>query len=887
MAMLKLIRRLRYLVRLRHVEADLREELEFHRAERQRQFEREGIPTSEAVHASRHALGNMTLAREDARGIWVGLAVERTWQDLRYGARALRHNAVFTIVAVLTLALGIAATVAMFSVINTILLRPLPYADPDRLAVVWTADPARNIHEGATSFLTLNDWRENHQFADLAFWREHAGNLTGDGEPERVVGALTSSNLFSLLGVAPQVGRTFSTEEDRQREPVVVLAYPLSQRRFGSPSSAIGHDLEIDGRRLHIIGVMPEGFYFPTKDVQHWEPASLMSSWSQKPAVADRSWGNRYAELWRVVVRLKRDANVAAAERQMNAIAARLAAAYPASDPDFIGYTTEIVPLLQQATGHDLQIALWILLSAVGMVLLIACANVSNLVLARGAARTRELGIRAALGAGRARLIHQLLIENGLIAIAAGVLGSLAATGAVRAIAASAPGIPRLDEIRVDGPVLASMVAVSLASGLLCGIIPAWRLSRGNTADVLKETGAGTPGGVTGARLRGALVVLECTLALMLLAGAGLLMRSLLLVRAVDAGFDTRSVLVARVNLPIPVSREWRREEWETFATLTDRIASLPGVRSAGAITNVIAVNHPEEAVTIEGRPGLAGRQSNLLINTEDVTPGFFEALGIPPLQGRLFTRQEQNRPIAIVNQSFANRFFPGENPIGKRFKEGGADAKAAWITIVGVVADMHRYGLERQPIPEFFFPSTEPTMDLAIRTTGDPMLAAPLVRDAIRSTYGAAIVLRMSSVDGMFGELSAQRKFQAWMMTLFAAAALALAAVGVYGIVHFVVAQRRHEFAVRIALGASGRDLFRLVLLGGMRLPALGVLAGLFGAFAMTRVIENLLFQVRPTDPATFFGAAALLLAVALVACWMPARRAARVDPLAVLRVE
>jgi predicted permease len=883
--MTKLLRRLSYLLRQHRVERDLAQEIEFHRTLQAEQLQRNGLNAESAVRESVRVMGNMALAREDARHIWLGRAIDAVWQDVRYAARSLRRNKFFAAVAVLTLAVGISANAAMFSVINAILLRPLPYSDPDRLVLVWVADPARNIHEGPTSFLTLTDWRrENKSLSDLAFWQERAGNITGGVEPERVVGAFASANLFPLLGVPPLVGRTFTADEERKREAVVVVSHRLWQRRFGGARGALGQTLEIDGRPLRIIGVMPPGFQFPTRDVHHWEPATLMSSWSSKPPLAERSWGNRQAELWRVVARLTPGARIRDAQTQMDAIGQQLARSYPSTDPDFIGYQTELVPLLQQVTGRNLQIALWTLLGAVGMVLLIACANVANLLLARGASRMRELSVRAALGAGRRRLIQQLLIENSVFAAAAGVAGSLAAVAAVRTIAASATPIPRLDEVGIDTPVLVFMIGVSVLSGVLFGILPAWKLSVGRPVDGLKE---GAIDGGPASRARAALVVAECALTITLLVGAGLLMQSLLLVRSVNAGFETANVLVARIHLPIPVSPAWRRQEWDTFGELARRLEALPGVRGAGAITHLLTFEYPEEAITVEGRPSVVDKSNNVLINTADVTPGFFRAMGVPLVSGRFFTYQEQNARIAIVNESFARRFFPGESPLGKRFKEGGPATKDAWITVVGVVGDMRRHGLEAGPMPEFFFPSTEPTMDVVIRANTDPRSLGTAIRDTIRSIYANAIVLEMRTVDEMFGELTAQRRFQAWLMAAFAGVALLLSAVGIFGLVHFTVSQRQREFGLRIALGATRQDMFRHVVGRGLRLPAIGSALGLIGAFAVTRVIDHLLFQVSPTDPVTFAGVATLLMTVAVVACWIPARRATRVDPLTALRCD
>ena len=871
----------------RRAAADLAEEMETHRQMAERRLRESGISAADAASASRRAMGNITLAHEDARAVSVPWSFETWWQDVRYGVRMLRKNPGFTLVAVVTLALGIGANTAMFSVVNTVLLRPLPYAAADRLAVIWTADPSRNIHESATSYPTFTDWRtQSRHFADMAFWRTHEGNLFGAGEPERVTGAQTSANLFALLGVNPVLGRTFTPDDERNRAPVVVLSHRLWQRRFGADPAAIGRTIEIDRRPLEIIGVMPDGFYFPTRNIQHWVPASLMVLWAAKPSVAERSWTNRFADLWHVVGRLAPGATIEGAQAEMSTIGRRLAGTYPTSDPDVVGFGVEVVPMLMQVTGRNLQIALWVLLGAVGFLLLIACANVANLLLARAAARRREFAVRSALGAGHARLLRQLLVEHTLLAFAGGVLGSAIAVAGVRLLAASTTTpIPRLDEAEVDGAVLAFAALVSALAAVLFGMVPAWKVSREESSLALKDTGPAMAGGFAATKARGVLVVAQCALAVALLAGAGLLMRSLLLVRAVDPGYDSANVLLVRVNLPLPVSREWRRQEWDMFGQINDRIRALPGIVGAGGITNLLMIHNPEQAVTIEGRPHLSSALRNQLVSAEDVTPGFFQAMGIPLRRGRHFTHGEPNAPVAIVNDTFARRFFGTEDPVGKRFKEGGPDARSIWITIVGVVGDMRQQGIERQVLPQFFFPSTEPTMDIAVRTRGHAAQAAPAVRDVIRSVYRDATIVRTTTIEELFGELGAQRRFQTGLLTLFAACAVLLTAVGVYGVMHFTVSQRAHEFGVRLTLGATRRDLARLVLAEGLRLPLAGLCLGLAAALGLTRVLKHMLFGITATDPLTFSLVAAVVTSVALIACWLPARRASRVDPIVALR--
>jgi predicted permease len=436
--------------------------------------------------------------------------------------------------------------------------------------------------------------------------------------------------------------------------------------------------------------------------------------------------------------------------------------------------------------------------------------------------------------------------------------------------------------VSVDWRVLTFTAAVSLLASVLCGTAPAWRLSSGNAADSLRQSGAAT-GGLSARRTRRLIVVVECALAVVLLAGAGLLIRSLALVRSIDPGVDASHVLLVRVNLPLPVSPQWRRQEWATFQQIEERIAQIPGVTHVGTIQNFLNPANPEEALVIEGSPGATG---DTLVTVTDTTPGFFQAMGVPLVAGRFFTPQEQNTSVAIVNRSFATRFFGTASPIGRRFREG-VSGRAVWYTIVGVVGDMRRQGLERDPLPEYYYCSSEPTMDVAVRTGGNPTAIAGAVRDAIRRVYPNTVVLSTATVDATLGDLGAQRSFQTWVLGAFAAVALALSAIGIYGVVHFSVAQRRQEIGIRLALGASRSDISRLILSQGMAFPVAGTVLGLIGAASLTRVMRHLLFRVDAADPATFAAVATVLLAVSLAACWLPARRAMRMDPLVALRHE
>jgi predicted permease len=923
--MTKFFRRLLYVFRQRRLEADLAEEIESHRAMEQERFERMGVPPDDAKAASRRTLGNVTLAREDARSIWIASWIDRLSQDLRSGCRLLIRTPGFSTVVILTLALGIGANTAIFSAVNAVLLRPLPFAEPDRLAMLWTDDVRQDLHEEPTSFLTFEDWRrESRHFAEMALFRGEPSVILGGKSPERVLTGLVSANMFSLLGVRPILGRTFTPEEQDRDEAVAVLSHALWQRRFGGSSDVVGQTLQLDALRdvttLRIVGVMPAGFVFPNRDTQFWRSVSIRDR--------ERTEG-RFRFVVRpygVVGRLRGGSSIRQAQSEMTTIGQQLSAAYPAPGPDFPGFGVNVVPLLDHFASLRLQAVLWMLLGAVGLVLLLACVNAANLLLARGAARAGELALRASLGAGRPRLFRQLLTETAILTVVAGALGLAIANGGIRllvwmappgiypaagssyeltdsvrvAARSAQPGIQRLDEVSTDTSVLIFTLAIACATTLLFGLLPAWRLSRSDPGDVLKAR-AGVPGGVRSSRGASRLLMAaQCAMVVILLTGSGLLIRSAQRLHTVDLGFRSDRVLLLRVSLaPIagrsqagsPGDLPWRRTFYNEALA---RVRALPGVQSAGVIGDLLVRGTFDGSIAIAGRsPEAAGSLAWGLVG-----PGFFETLQVPLRRGRLFSDEDTLERIrlngltaeawqrsneawpVLVNEAFVRRFLPDDDPVGKRFSRGRDRYE-----ILGVVGDMRREGPERPVPPEFFEPYTGLTSELAVRTAFHPLALAAAAREAIQSVNRNAMVVSVSTLDRRLGELGAERRAQTWLLTAFAALGLALAAIGVYGVVRYAAASRRHEIAVRIALGAQRSDVYRLILGEGMIAPMTGAAIGLLGASWVTTVMSHLLFDVTPTDPLTFSGVGAVLIAAAFVACWLPARRASRVDPIGVLR--
>jgi putative ABC transport system permease protein len=792
--------------------------------------------------------------------------------DLRYAVRMMAKSPAVTALAILAMALGIGANTAIFSVVNAVLLRQLPYRDPDRLCMVWMDNRRLGLKEDLTSYPNFQDWRQSQSFEDMAGYTMTARVLVGDGEPERVLGAAIPSNFLPLLGVTPILGRNIAPEDEVPgKDNVALIGHGLWLRRFGGDPNIVGKTLPLaSGGSTQVIGVLPEGFRFPTKESQIWVPLAVSDG-------ARRARGGFW--MW-VVGRLKPGMELVRARAEMDTIGKRLEETYPNSNR---GLGVYVVPLKEQLIG-PVQTALWVLFGAVVLVLLIACANVANLFLARAAAREREMAVRAALGAGQGRIIRQLVTESVLLGLIAGGFGLVLALWGVEALRNLAPAdLPRIDDIGVDWRVLAFALSASLATGVLFGLAPA-----------LRAVGAGWASGtrVTRTRSSQALVVGEVALAVVLLGGAGLLIRSFVRLLAVDPGFRTERLLTFQMSVSSAKYPGQGPQLAAAYDQLLARVRALPGVEGAAAITSIFLSTTPNSGnFTVEGAPVIPLEQQ--IEATDDViTPDYFHVMGVPLKEGRWFTPQDgpDSPRVVIINETMARRFWPDGSPIGKRFKFGQPDSRSPWLTVVGVARDMRRQGLQKAARAETFLPLGQRPVrgfNLVIRTKGDPLAQAASVRELIRELDPYAPVSNLTTIERLIGESTAQRRFQMLLLALFAALALALAAVGVYGVNYYYVTQRTQEIGVRMALGAQRRDLIRLVLMQGLRLVAAGAALGLLASLALARVIESLLFGTPPRDLGTFAAVVGVIGVFGLLASYVPARRATKVDPMEALRYE
>jgi len=803
-------------------------------------------------------------------------------QDLRYGVRMLWKSPGFTIVAVLTLALGIGANTAIFSVVNGVLLRPLPFRDPSRLVLIAEKSSFPII---STSYENYLDWRDqSHSFESMEATRGSSITLTGAGEPERLNVRMATAGLFSMLGINAQIGRTFLPEEDRAGgTPVALLSYGLWQRRFGGSADIIGKTVNLDLQPYTVVGILPSGF-------QILQPADLylpFTPWA-KTLPADRNWHPGIIPL----ARLKQGVSKEQARGEMVGITKRLEQQYP----DYNTGTSADVVGLQDEIVQNSRPALLLLLGAVSFVLLIACANVANLLLARAASRGREVAIRTAMGASRGRVIRQLLTESVLLSLAGGLLGvivALAAVGLLPKIAGDS--IPQGAPIGLDPWVLAFTAVVSLFTGLLFGIVPALRTANLDLRGTLNEGSRGSTAGPGQHVLRGALVAMEIALAMLLLVGSGLLLRSFSRLQEVPPGFQPDHLLVADIPLS-PTAYAKPQDRYQFFDRLVERAKSLPGVRSAAA-ASFLPVSGGGSIIhfNITGRPPKSPHEF-VAAGYRTITPNYLETLGVPLLQGRFFTRgdNEKSPAVVIINATMAHTFFPNENPLGKRLQLGALpEQEVPTMEIVGVVGDVH-FGLGTDPQAEMYLPYRQadlllPVFQLSVvlRTAGDPALQTAALRSALAEIDPNQPLVKVRTMEENMATTVAQPRFRTWLIGILAMLALVLAAVGVYGVMSYTVTQRTSEIGVRVALGAQPKDVFRIIVGEGLRLALFGVGVGLVAALVLTRLLQSFLFGISAYDPLTFIAVSLLLTLVAVAASYFPARRATRVDPMIALRYE
>jgi putative ABC transport system permease protein len=792
-------------------------------------------------------------------------------RDARYAIRQLLMNPGFTVIAIVTLALGIGATTAMFSVVNGVLLRPFPYHEPDRLVFVNEIVPQYGRFSVAPA--TFLDWRkQNAVFEQIAAFTAGSATLADAGGPERVANGAVSWDVFDLLQVRPARGRGFRADEDAPgRNNVVVLSHGMWQRRFGGDPNILGRTIRLNGSPSTVIGVMPAEFYFPSRQAEFWSPIAI------NPVNASRG-----AHFLGVVARLKPGITLQRAHTEMKAISERLAVEYPNNSAN---ESAQVVALHEQVIGA-VRPALLTLLAAVGAVVLIACANVANLLLVRAAARRREIAVRTALGAGRWRLVMQMLSESTVLAVAGGTIGLLLAYLAIPSIGTlSAGSIPRVDDIRIDVTVLMFVTAISLVTGLLFGLAPAWQAARSHVSEVLKE-GSRSVATSGGRWVRSGLLIAEVALSIVLLVGATLLLRSFARLTGVDPGFRAENVLAFCVALPrMAYPEDHHRSTF--FNTLLAKLEARPEISSAGMVQTLPMRGGYVLSFEIRGRakpkPGEEPSANHRVVSAD-----YFKTLGIPLIRGRAFTNRDTEKApmVAVIDQTFADRYFAGSDPIGQAIDIGnGTDG---FYEIVGVVGDVHHGGLDGSPNPTMYVPFNQDVFDtmwVVARTDGDPAGLAAVVRQTLREIDGTLPAFGMTPLATVVSNSIAQRRFSMLLLAGFAGVALFLAAVGLYGVVAYSVSQRTQEIGVRMAIGARHRDVIGMVIGGGMRLALVGTGIGLVAALALSRVVRTMVYGVTPLDPVSYVITSCLLLAVAVLACYVPARRATRVDPITALR--
>jgi len=848
-----------------------------------------GMRPEEAHYAAVRKFGNVARVKEEVRDVWSFVWLEQLWQDVRFGLRTLAKNPVFTVVAMLTLALGIGANTALLTVVNGVLLNPLPYWQPERLVAVYGRDAT--FTETSVSYPNFLDWvRDNRSFSALTAYREDEFNLTGMGEAERVPAEMISASLFPLLGIEPTIGRAFRPEEDQVgAPPVALISSGLWKRKFGASSTVLGKSLTLNGIAYTIVGVIPADFHYAGAG---FEPSSVyvpIGQWND-PNFRDRNTVMGMG----IIGRLKAGVSLAQAKADMNALTRHLAAEYPEANK---GTGIALVPLKQAVVGN-IQPILLVLLGAVGFVLLIACANVANLLLALSTGRTREFAIRSALGATRGRVIRQLLTESIMLALSGGGLGLvLASWGLKGALTLLPKALPRAEEVHLDGRVLLFMLAASVLAGVLFGLVPALENSQHDLQETLKEGGRGSSG--PRHRAQRIFVVVEMALAVVLLAGAGLMIRSLSKLWGVDPGFDPHNVLTFDLSFPSAISSpDAIRTSWRQ---IHDRLDAVPGIRASSLSAGAVPLqSNPEVPFWPEGQPKPSSQAAMKMALFYLIQPEYLQVMRIPLKRGRFLSLQDSEHSplVVVIDDNFARLAFGSQDPIGRHVNFGILNITTE---IVGVVGHVKQWGLDTDStgpiqaqcylplsqLPDKLMSLAATGIGVAVRTSGSPPALVSSIRRALGQVNSQMVLSDAETMDGIISDSLAARRFSMILLGIFAALALVMSCVGIYGVISYLAGQRTHEIGIRIALGAERRNVLWMVLGEGAKMTLVGVAIGLAAAFGLTRVMASMLFGVTAHDPLSFAGVAVLLILVALMACYIPACRATKVDPMVALRYE
>jgi putative ABC transport system permease protein len=875
--MFRLLRdRLRGLVARETVLSEIRDELQFHEDRLAEQLERDGMPRNLARAEARRRVGNRGRLHDEGYDVRGGGYVEALVQDVSYAVRRLAANPGFTLVALVTLALGIGANTAIFSIASGVLLQPPPFQDPGRLVMIWNDNSRISEQHDWHSYPNYVDYRDlSTVFSGVSAFNLRSWTLTGGGDPERIPGCYATANLFDVLGVRPLYGRTFTREEDLGGSTnVVIVSYGFWQRRFGGRPGALGQSVVLNGASRTIVGIMPKGFAFPEGRTELWVPIPAPQYRSQRSA------------MWlQMIGRLKPGVTLVRAQEDLRRVNADIHARVPQQ----AGYGVFVESYADHVVGR-VRPAILILLGAVACVLLIACTNVANLLLARGATRQREIALRAAIGAGRGRLVRQLLTESLVLAVLGGLAGGALGWWCLHILLSAAPpDLPRVQEIGIDGRVLAFTAVATMVTGIAFGLVPALQTARTDPGSVLKEGARGSSG--SGVWIRRVLVVAEVALAVVLLVGAGLMIRSYLTLQRVDLGFRTDHVLTGEVVLQGARYND-AAPAVEFYRQLTGRLAAMPGVQGAAAISTIFLTATPSSTnFSIEGRPDFRPEDA-VEVPTDSVTPTYFSVMDVPLLAGRMFTDADSEKapPVVIINETMAKRFWPGETPIGRRIKWGTLSTNSPWMTIVGVVGDGRRTGYDAVVRPETYMPHAQTgdaAMTVVVHTTGDPAPAAPELTSIVKALDPQVAVQRVRPLETIVSAMTSERRLNTILLGGFAVIATVLALVGLYGVMAYSVQQRTRELGVRLALGASGSRVMGIVLKEGLQLVALGLAIGVGISLVSGRLIAKILYHVNPTDPATLAAIVGMTLAVCTIACTVPALRAWRVDPATALRAE